>query len=278
MRSTRKQLRQRGGIARSSQDMRRADSGALADDAKGQSGFGIIILPSHSLIAFPHDCPGRRSGRVHVQGPSTRSPVAASTTTGSISRSVRESTRIIDRSSGAHVTDDGHDYIGVANIRAWLGRDASQYAYTTTPMSATSDAVTGTTSIRCRLEGTFPGGLVDLDYTFQLDDSGRLANLTITPSDDQPAQAPGTVGREADIVHEDNYLAMTSRNDDVRNLRSAGMCEPCRISRYPFHPTIHGPTNDPHKRATTRLPPQASSQKLSRRSNAHVDACTTFTN
>lgn len=87
----------------------------------------------------------------------------------------------------AHVTDDGHDYIGVTQIRAWLGRVASQYTYTTTPISTNSDAATRTTSIRCRLEGTFPGGMVDLDYRFQLDDSGRLVCLTITPSADQPA-------------------------------------------------------------------------------------------
>ncbi|KAF0963357.1 nuclear transport factor 2 family protein [Rhodococcus sp. T7] len=86
----------------------------------------------------------------------------------------------------AHVTDDGRDYHGTAEIRAWLDRVASQYTYTTTPIAAHNDVATRATSVTCRLEGTFPGGLVDLDYRFQLDGSGRLAHLTIAPSADQP--------------------------------------------------------------------------------------------
>lgn len=89
----------------------------------------------------------------------------------------------------AHVTDDGHDYLGTTEIRAWLGRVASKYTYTTTPIDVHSDAVTRQTSVRCRLEGSFPGGLIDLDYRFQLDGSGRLARLTITPSTEQPEAA-----------------------------------------------------------------------------------------
>lgn len=86
----------------------------------------------------------------------------------------------------ARVIDDGHHYTGPAEIRAWLGRVASQYSYTTTPIDAHNDSAAGQTSVRCRIEGTFPGGLVDLDYHFRLDGSGRLLRLTITPSAEQP--------------------------------------------------------------------------------------------
>lgn len=89
----------------------------------------------------------------------------------------------------AHVTDDGHDYIGAAEIRRWLGRVAGRYSYTTTPIAVHDDAAADRTSVRCRIEGTFPGGVVDLDYRFRLDDAGRLARLTITPSAQQPQPA-----------------------------------------------------------------------------------------
>ena len=85
----------------------------------------------------------------------------------------------------AQVTDEGHDYRGTAEIRTWLDRAANEYTYTTTPLAA-ENASDGRTSIRCRLEGNFPGGLVDVDFRFQLDAAGRLARLSITPSAEQP--------------------------------------------------------------------------------------------
>ncbi len=33
-----------------------------------------------------------------------------------------------------------------------------------------------------RLEGDFPGGVVDLDYRFGLDEQGRLRRLVIEPT------------------------------------------------------------------------------------------------
>ncbi|MCX0271639.1 nuclear transport factor 2 family protein [Nocardia zapadnayensis] len=84
----------------------------------------------------------------------------------------------------AQVTDDGHHYTGSAQIRTWLARVANQYSYTTTPIDVHHDAA-GQWSVRCRIEGTFPGGLVDLDYHFRLDGSGRLLRLAITPSAEQ---------------------------------------------------------------------------------------------
>jgi len=88
----------------------------------------------------------------------------------------------------AEVTDDGHDYRGIAEIRTWLDRAATEYTYTTTPLTV-ENASDGRTSIRCRLEGNFPGGVVDVDFRFELDGAGRLTRLTITPSADQPGPA-----------------------------------------------------------------------------------------
>ena len=86
------------------------------------------------------------------------------------------------------MTDDGHDYHGVAEIRTWLDRVAGEYTYTATPLAVQNETA-DKSSIRIRLEGNFPGGLVDVDYRFRLDGAGRLAQLTITPS----AEGPGTI-------------------------------------------------------------------------------------
>nr|WP_189179224.1 nuclear transport factor 2 family protein [Microbispora rosea] len=78
---------------------------------------------------------------------------------------------------GAHVTDDGHDYRGTGEIGRWLDRVAGEYTYTTTPLSAHTGA--GRTVVTCRVEGTFPGSPVDLDFRFGLDDAGRISRLKI---------------------------------------------------------------------------------------------------
>ena len=77
----------------------------------------------------------------------------------------------------AHVTDDGHDYHGAGEVRTWLARAASEYTFTTTPVTA-SNAI-GRTTVTCRLEGNFPGSPVDLDYRFDLDSSQRIERLEI---------------------------------------------------------------------------------------------------
>ena len=89
----------------------------------------------------------------------------------------------------AHVADDGHDYRGAAEIRRWLDRVAGQWTYTTTPLSArtvdpTGDATTGVgrTVVTCRVEGTFPGSPVDLDYRFELDGEEQISSLEIVVS------------------------------------------------------------------------------------------------
>ena len=86
---------------------------------------------------------------------------------------------IVAFADAAHVTDDGHDYHGAAAVRNWLDRAASEYTFTTTPLAAAVDAPPGRTVVTCRLEGTFPGSPVDLDYRFELDPAQRIERLEI---------------------------------------------------------------------------------------------------
>ena len=69
----------------------------------------------------------------------------------------------------AEVTDDGKTYRGRDEIRAWLGRAASEYTYTTELIG--SRQVDDSTYVATHhLEGDFPGGTVDLDFTFTRED------------------------------------------------------------------------------------------------------------
>ena len=68
----------------------------------------------------------------------------------------------------ASVTDEGHTYTGPDAIREWLATSATEYTYTT--------ELTGAREIddhryvaTHHLEGNFPGGTVDLDFTFTLE-------------------------------------------------------------------------------------------------------------
>jgi hypothetical protein len=77
------------------------------------------------------------------------------------------------------VVDDGNTYRGSDEIRAWLATAASEYTYTTELTGAhriDDDHYVATH----HLEGNFPGGVVDLHFTFTLRD-GRIAQLTIAP-------------------------------------------------------------------------------------------------
>ncbi|SEO30384.1 nuclear transport factor 2-like protein [Actinacidiphila rubida] len=79
----------------------------------------------------------------------------------------------------ATVTDDGRTYEGTAVIEAWLTRSSSEYTYTTTLTGAERvDAAHWTATNR--LEGDFPGGVVDLNYRFTLRD-GLIERLVIEP-------------------------------------------------------------------------------------------------
>jgi hypothetical protein len=78
----------------------------------------------------------------------------------------------------AEVTDDGKTYRGHDEIRAWLAGAASEYSYTTELTSARQ--VDEQTYVATHhLEGNFPGGTVDLDFTFTLID-GVITRLVIS--------------------------------------------------------------------------------------------------
>ena len=68
----------------------------------------------------------------------------------------------------AEVTDDGKTYRGRDEIRAWLARSASEYSYTT-ELTSTRQVDEHTYVATHHLEGNFPGGTVDLDFTFTLE-------------------------------------------------------------------------------------------------------------
>jgi ketosteroid isomerase-like protein len=77
----------------------------------------------------------------------------------------------------AHVRDEGNDYDGVARIREWREGLATRFSYTTeiTGVEHTGD---DEYVVSTRLEGDFPGGVVDLDQRFTLAD-GLIVDLAI---------------------------------------------------------------------------------------------------
>jgi hypothetical protein len=75
----------------------------------------------------------------------------------------------------AEVTDEGRTYHGTDEIRSWLTGASSEYTYTTERTGATV-----VYDVAQRLEGDFPGGVVDLHYLFELRD-GVIARLVIRP-------------------------------------------------------------------------------------------------
>jgi ketosteroid isomerase-like protein len=79
----------------------------------------------------------------------------------------------------AVVVDDGHTYRGRAEISDWLTGPASEFTTTSTWLSV--DQNDDTAAVVIQLAGDFPGGLVDLQYLFAQDPSGRIGALTIAP-------------------------------------------------------------------------------------------------
>ena len=79
----------------------------------------------------------------------------------------------------AVVVDDGTTYRGTEEIRGFLSRAGAEFTYTTTLVAAerTDDAHWVATN---RLEGDFPGGVVDLRYRFAMD-GDLVAELVIAP-------------------------------------------------------------------------------------------------
>ena len=80
---------------------------------------------------------------------------------------------------GATVIDDGNTHSGTAAIEKWLNRSSTEYTYTTELTGAYRTDQTHYTAAN-RLEGNFPGGIVDLRYQFALRDS-LIERLVIEP-------------------------------------------------------------------------------------------------
>ena len=79
---------------------------------------------------------------------------------------------------GAYVIDNGKTYRGDAEIRTWLSGEASDF--TTTSRRLTTDRTGHSVMVVLRVEGNFPGGVVDLTVDFLLDSAERIRGLTIT--------------------------------------------------------------------------------------------------
>jgi hypothetical protein len=77
------------------------------------------------------------------------------------------------------VFDDGHEYRGREAIHGWLARASTKFTYTRTFLDASEEA-SGTWLVRNRLDGDFPGGVVDLGYRFQIRDD-LILDLVIQP-------------------------------------------------------------------------------------------------
>lgn len=67
----------------------------------------------------------------------------------------------------AIVSDQGNTYTGRDQIRAWIRDSLTEYHYTVTFLSAEANDGSGFT-VTNRLQGNFPGGIVDLKYGFRL--------------------------------------------------------------------------------------------------------------
>ena len=79
----------------------------------------------------------------------------------------------------ATVQDDGHEYRGTDEIRDWLARASTQFTYTRSLLGA--EAIDASSwVVTNRLEGDFPGGVVDLRYRFVLT-GGLISELEIAP-------------------------------------------------------------------------------------------------
>lgn len=77
----------------------------------------------------------------------------------------------------ATVMDNGRTYHGREELLEWLRGEASEYTYTSTWVAA--DETDGVAVIDILLEGDFPGGRVQLRYTFDLAPDGLIRELTI---------------------------------------------------------------------------------------------------
>ena len=96
------------------------------------------------------------------------------------------------------VKDDGHEYRGHDGIRQWLSVASAQFSYTRTLTGANAvDA--DTWLVTTRLEGDFPGGVVDLCYRFVLADN-LISELEIVPTRRAGGSAPGVAAAPDSLI------------------------------------------------------------------------------
>jgi hypothetical protein len=80
----------------------------------------------------------------------------------------------------AVVTDEGHTHRGEDEIRSWVRKTINLFSTTLTFLGGREfDGMVGASY---RLEGNFPGGAVDLEYQFRLNDEGRIVQLVFAES------------------------------------------------------------------------------------------------
>ncbi|WP_368497804.1 nuclear transport factor 2 family protein [Herbiconiux sp. A18JL235] len=80
----------------------------------------------------------------------------------------------------AVVSDEGHTYRGRGEIRDWIDKAIHLFSTTLTFLRGREvDEMVGATY---RLEGDFPGGVVELEYQFTLDDDGLIEHLVFAPA------------------------------------------------------------------------------------------------
>lgn len=79
----------------------------------------------------------------------------------------------------AVVHDEDQDWVGPEQIRQWLLKTSTEFTFTRVLLGIESSG-TDTWLVRNRLEGNFPGGVVDLRYVFTVED-GRISRLSIAP-------------------------------------------------------------------------------------------------
>lgn len=79
----------------------------------------------------------------------------------------------------ATVIDEDQQWSGTEEIRVWLAKTSTEYTYTRTLLGAKAEGEYSWV-VSNRLEGNFPGNVVDLRYTFILD-GDSIASLRIAP-------------------------------------------------------------------------------------------------
>ena len=79
----------------------------------------------------------------------------------------------------AVVHDEDQDWVGRERIRQWLVKTSTEYTFTRTLLGVQSSG-TNSWLVRNRLEGNFPGAVVELRYEFTVE-RGLITRLSIAP-------------------------------------------------------------------------------------------------